>query len=133
MGARRLLQASLMTGAICLFFPAVASADTLGYVCNAAFFPTGGTLGNFGTVGFTLYTGPHCTGLPQGTFWLCSTGATDNVCTTDPIWLAPSYDHMMEMAEGLEQAAGSGQSVGAAVVISCRPGVSTCLGWIDYR
>src|SRR5262252_8318440 len=111
MGARRLLRASLLTAAICLLFPGMASANTSGFVCGATFFPTGGTLGNFGTVGFTIYTAPHCGGLPQGNFWLCSNGATDPACTSQTIYHAPSSDAMMAMARGLEQAAGLGESV----------------------
>jgi hypothetical protein len=57
-----------------------ASAD---YLCYSTY-RVGGSWGSEGNLGFSVYSGPSCTGSFVGNYVLCSTGATSTACAITP-------------------------------------------------
>ena len=82
---------------------ALASASN--YVCNANLFPGSSTAGTFGNVGFTLYTGPHCTGTFVRTYDICSAGSTYRTCVANSAYWMPTARATIAMSTALREAA----------------------------
>jgi hypothetical protein len=79
----------------------VASASE---VCDLFYLPSSSTLGSYGYIYFTLFTGANCSGSFVGEYWLCSSNATSQVCASTSSYSFTSDGELMGMSNQLLQA-----------------------------
>ena len=112
--------------------PESAQASTWGYSCFTFFMPSASTRGNYGYAAYTLYSGPSCSGTYLGYFYICSTGATSNVCTQSGGYHFNS-DQLISQVQGLRDATLNGQRLWINT-FTCNGGASTnCSGNLEYH
>jgi hypothetical protein len=106
-----------------------ASAD---YLCSVTYYPGAGTsVGNEGNVRITVYTGPSCTGSFVDTYYLCTGGATANVCSSVSIY---RYERsgLLAMFSALQRAASLDQRVTVGTTNACYAGGTSCLANVSF-
>jgi hypothetical protein len=123
------LRLSLMVaGALAL--PSIASAD---YVCSAS--RLGGvnvasTYGKFGSLSFTTYTGPACTGSYVGSYYFCSEGGTFTGCSSS-VYANLTDASLAALSSDLITAAREGQRV-TVPTSTCNGGAAGCAGRVYF-
>lgn len=98
-----------------------AKAD---YLCSVRYSPNGGSAGNEGFVGATVYSGANCTGILVGSYTFCTTAATSSSCALNAGW---RYERqgILALFQTLQRATESQQYV-TVVTTSCNSGSGSC-------
>jgi hypothetical protein len=124
------MKKTLLKVASFLFVTAAAGAASANYVCSVTVHPlvSSTIYGSSGSVWYTEYTGPACTGSFVATRRMCTSGATSSICPTSFVLTSSG---VYEMAEMLRAAAENDQrmSVGTG---GCVGGGSGCINTITF-
>lgn len=110
------------------FSATIASAE---YICNTRHNPGSTSLGDYGFIEASIYTGPDCTGSYFGTWYLCSTGATDSECAGPPQYRFTSAEQLAAVFAPIAEAAGENYPASRATVW-CIGGGGSCLAYIRF-
>jgi hypothetical protein len=118
-------------GSVGIFLIA-GTASATSYVCIADYVPGSTTLGSYGYVGFSLYTGTDCSGSYVGSYYLCSSGATSSLCCNDTTYLYTSTTQLMGMAQEVINAAQWNLAISSVAVGTCNVSGSGCAIYLNF-
>lgn len=114
---------------ILTFSATMVSAD---YVCETSMNPGSSTLGDYGYIYAIFYSGANCTGSWVTAGYLCSSGATNTVCSTNLLNRYTSAEQLAAAFAPIAQAAGEDYPVQITLSL-CPGGAATCLAYIRFH
>jgi hypothetical protein len=100
------------------------------YVCGTSYLSSSSNFGTDGYIWFTLYSGSNCSGTLNGTYFLCSAGATSNSCAASATYRY-SAAGLVAMFEALRRASGDNMRVDHAPAL-CNGGGVTCGSVVQF-
>jgi hypothetical protein len=107
---------------------AVASAS---YACDPVMWPGPSEFGNYGYAAFNSFTGPDCSGTWEGTFFLCSTGATSHSCADNVLSRFTTAEQLATVAAELFESSMWNAPIGRSAAW-CIGGAYGCLGAVSF-